>query len=76
MQETDDTQADQERLRQVIMLLRDFPGEDAVTLSIRQQDGEEIDLALPRARVCPELLSRLRSAVGAWGRVEALRATA
>ncbi|MCS7276761.1 MAG: DNA polymerase III subunit alpha [Dehalococcoidia bacterium] len=76
LQETDDTQADQERLRQVIMLLRDFPGEDAVTLSIRQQDGEEIDLALPRARVCPELLSRLRSAVGAWGRVEALRATA
>jgi DNA polymerase-3 subunit alpha len=76
LQETEDTQADQERLRQVIMLLRDYPGEDAVTLSIRQQDGEEVDLALPRSRVCPELLSRLRTVVGAWGQVEALRATA
>ena len=76
LQETDDTQADQERLRQVIMLLRDYPGEDDVTLSIRQQDGEEVDLALPRARVCPELLSRLRAVVGPSGKVDALRATA
>ncbi len=76
LRETEDTEGDQERLRQVINALRDHPGQDAVTLFIRQADGEEVQLALPRARICPELLGRLREAVGSWGDVEALQATA
>ncbi len=69
--ETEDTEGDQERLRQVMGLLRHYPGSDPVTLSIRQRDGEEVDLALPKAHVCPELVSRLQALLGSWGQVQA-----
>ena len=69
LEETDDAEGDQERLRTLVNALRDYSGEDEVRLSIRQQDGEEVELELPRARQCPELAQRLGEIVGDWGRV-------
>ncbi|MBI1885557.1 MAG: DNA polymerase III subunit alpha [Chloroflexi bacterium] len=71
LEETEDSDSDQERLRAVVNALRDFDGEDEVRLSIHQRDGEEIELALPRARSCPELRQRLGEVVGSWGTISA-----
>jgi DNA polymerase-3 subunit alpha len=71
LQETEDTEGDQERLRQVMGLLRSYPGGDPVVLSIRQKDGEEVDLALPKVHLCQELVSHLRALLGPWGEVKA-----
>ena len=38
-------------------------------LAIRQRDGEEVELELPRARYCAELSQRLGEIVGDWGMV-------
>jgi len=40
-----------------------------VRLTIRQQDGDEVELELPRARACDELSQRLSSALGDAGTV-------
>ncbi|MBI2912517.1 MAG: DNA polymerase III subunit alpha, partial [Chloroflexi bacterium] len=69
LEETEDQEGDQERLRALVNALRDFSGEDEVRLSVRQRDGEEVELELPRARQCPELAQRLGEIVGDWGRV-------
>jgi DNA polymerase-3 subunit alpha len=63
--ETEDSEGDQERLRAVVNALREFQGEDEVRLSIHQRDGDEVELALPHARLCPELSQRLVEIVGA-----------
>jgi hypothetical protein len=54
----------------LVACLRDFPGDDPVRLRVRQADGQEVELALPSARACEELVERLRAAVGEQGRVE------
>ncbi len=67
LEETADPEADQERLRAVVGALRDHPGDKAVRLSIRQSDGEEIELELPRADLSPDLSQLLHDLVGPWG---------
>ncbi|MFQ5799697.1 MAG: hypothetical protein ACE5H0_13535, partial [Bacteroidota bacterium] len=57
-------------LRALVNALRDFEGEDEVRLAVRQRDGDEIELELPRARCCPELQQRLGEIVGDWGTAE------
>jgi DNA polymerase-3 subunit alpha len=69
LRESEDTDSDHERLRAVMSALQEFEGEDHVRLTIRQQDGDEVDLELPRARACDELSARLGSALGDAGSV-------
>ncbi len=69
LEETDDPGSDEERLRALLGALHDYEGEDPVRLSIRQQDGAEVEMELPRARYCPELAQRLGDIVGPWGMV-------
>jgi hypothetical protein len=47
--------------------LAEFEGEDEVRLTVRQQDGEEVELELPRARACSELSERLGAVLGDGG---------
>jgi hypothetical protein len=49
--------------------LQEFEGDDHVRLTIRQQDGDEVELELPRARVCEELGQRLSGLLGDAGAV-------
>ncbi len=67
LEETDDAEGDHERLRALVNTLRDYGGEIGVRLSIRQQDGEEVEMELPSARQCPELTAQLSQIVGPWG---------
>ena len=67
--ETEDTDSDHERLRAVMGALQEFEGEDHVRLTIRQQDGDEVELELPRARACDELSARLSGLLGDAGTV-------
>ena len=69
LRETDDSEGDQERLRAVMSALEEFEGEDEVRLSIRQQDGDEVELELPRVRACEELSQRLSAVLGDQGAV-------
>ena len=69
LRESEDTDSDHERLRAVMSALQEFEGEDHVRLTIRQQDGDEVELELPRARACDELSSRLSTALGDAGTV-------
>jgi DNA polymerase-3 subunit alpha len=69
LRETDDSEGDQERLRAVMSALEEFEGEDEVVLTIRQQDGDEVELELPRARACEELSQRLSAVLGDQGAV-------
>ncbi len=69
LEETDDREGDEERLRSLVNALRDYEGEGAVHLSIQQRDGEQVDMELPRARYCPELEYRLGEIIGPWGTV-------
>jgi len=69
LRETEDTEGDQQRLRAVMSALEEFEGEDEVLLAIRQQDGDEVHLELPRARACDELSQRLSAALGDQGAV-------
>jgi hypothetical protein len=64
LEESEDEQADQERLALVFDLLRTQPGPDAVFLTILTREGEEIDLALPGASLDATLRERLEAAVG------------
>jgi DNA polymerase-3 subunit alpha len=69
LRESEDTDGDHERLRAVMSALQEFEGEDHVRLTIRQQDGDEVELELPRARACNELSARLSTALGDAGSV-------
>ncbi len=71
LEETDDHEGDQERLRSLVNALQEYAGEELVQLSIRQRDGAEVQMELPRARYCPELERRLGEIVGPWGTVVA-----
>ncbi len=69
LRETEDSEGDQQRLRAVMSALEEFEGEDEVVLTIRQQDGDEVELELPRARACDALSQRLSAALGDQGAV-------
>jgi len=69
LSETEDSDSDHERLRAVMSALQEFEGEDHVRLTIRQQDGDEVELELPRARACDELSARLAGVLGDAGSV-------
>ncbi|MGQ9572628.1 MAG: DNA polymerase III subunit alpha [Dehalococcoidia bacterium] len=69
LRETEDSEGDQERLRAVMSALEEFEGEDAVLLTIHQQDGDEVELELPHARACAELSQRLSAVLGDQGAV-------
>ncbi len=71
LEETDDHEGDEERLRSLVNALQEYAGDGLVQLSIRQRDGEEVAMELPRARYCPELEQRLGEIVGPWGTVGA-----
>jgi hypothetical protein len=76
MEETDDEAADRVRMEALVACLRDFPGDDPVRLRVRQSDGQEVELALPSARACPELVACLAEVMGKAGRVEVETETA
>ena len=69
MEETDDREEDEERLRSLVNALREYEGEGTVHLSIQQRDGEQVEMELPQARYCLELEHRLGEIVGPWGSV-------
>ena len=59
LRETEDEDADKDRLQQLLAALRDYPGEDDVRLTIHTLDGGSQRVALPSARACRELTERL-----------------
>ncbi len=69
LEETDDPDGDHERLLALVEAVGDYSGEGEVRLSIRQRDGAEVEMELPRARNCAELAQRLGDIVGPWGTV-------
>ena len=71
LEETDDEDADQDRLRALLATLVDYTGQAEARLSIRQRDGEEVVMELPPVRACPELTQLLGDIVGPWGTVGA-----
>ncbi len=64
LRESDDEQSDQRRLAAVFGLLQSQPGEDAVVLTVHTRDGDEVELALPSARLDDGLRRRLSEALG------------
>ncbi len=58
-----------ERLSAIMAALADFPGEDEMRLVVHTRDGEDVPMALPPARACPELRDHLASLVGQSGEV-------
>ena len=69
LEETDDHEGDEERLRSLVNALQEYAGEESVQLSIRQRDGDQVEMELPRARYCPELERALSDIMGPWGTV-------
>ena len=69
LEETDDEDGDHERLRALVNAIGDYAGEAQVRLSIRQRDGEEVEMTLPPVRYCPELTQTLGDIIGPWGTV-------
>jgi DNA polymerase III subunit alpha len=69
LEETDDEDGDHERLRALVSAIGDYAGEGEVRLSIRQRDGEEVEMTLPPVRYCPELAQTLGDIIGPWGTV-------
>ena len=67
--ETDDPDGDEDRLRALITAVRECTGTQAARLSIRQRDGAEVDLELPAVSPSPELTHRLAEIIGPWGNV-------
>jgi DNA polymerase-3 subunit alpha len=59
LRETEDEEADRERLRSAMAALRDFPGEDEVRVTVHTLEGATQEVALPPASACPELTARL-----------------
>jgi hypothetical protein len=66
LRETDDEDADRDRLDRVLEVLRDFPGDDEVRLTVHTLGGDSLAVALGRlrARSCDELTERLAAVLG------------
>ena len=68
--QTEDKDDDIARLRKLVDLIKDYPGTDEVTLSVRSEDRVN-NLRLATTGYCPELHQRLVELVGEAGvRVE------
>ncbi|HEY8172882.1 MAG TPA: DNA polymerase III subunit alpha [Dehalococcoidia bacterium] len=67
LHESDDDDADRARLEQLISLITEYPGEDAVRLFIHARDGDRIELAMPCARACEELRTAGKALLGKHG---------
>ncbi len=64
MQETEDPQEDEYRLREAMKLLLEFPGRDTVLLEV-QTNGRAVRLdASITANCCPELYTKLEDLLG------------
>ncbi len=65
---TSDSEGDVARLREVVSVLKEFPGQDEVSLCVTN-NGSTTDLRMPnvRASYCPELCQRLVALVGEQG---------
>ncbi len=72
LRETEDEDADKDRLQQLLAALRDYPGEDNVRLTVHTLDGGSQRVALPSARACPELTERLSDLLSDAGEAEAV----
>jgi DNA polymerase-3 subunit alpha len=71
LRETDDENADRERLADVLEAVRAFPGDDECRLTVHTLDGETQRVALSPIRTCDDLTARLRDALGEAGEVRA-----
>jgi DNA polymerase-3 subunit alpha len=69
LRESDDENADRERLAAILDAVRDFPGDDEVRLTVHTLDGETQRVALSPVRTCDDLTARLRDALGEAGEV-------
>ncbi len=69
LRETQDEAADRERLAALMAALAEFRGEDEVRLLIRTRDNDDVELALPPARACPELCATAGDILGEWGEI-------
>jgi DNA polymerase III subunit alpha len=70
LRETEDEDADRDRLDRVLAALRDFPGDDEVRFTVRTLDGAAHQIALGKLRVrsCDELMARLADALSEAGK--------
>jgi hypothetical protein len=73
LRESDDEDADRDRLDRVLAALRDFPGDDEVRFTVRTLDGTAHQMALGKLRVrtCAELTARLTAILESAGAVSA-----
>jgi DNA polymerase-3 subunit alpha len=71
LRETDDEDADRDRLQRLLETLRAFAGEDEVRLTVRTLDGASHHVALGKLRVrsCDELSARLAEVLAGAGEV-------
>jgi DNA polymerase-3 subunit alpha len=69
--ETEDEDADRDRLTQLLEVLREYPGEDEVRFSVRTLDGGVQNVGLGKLRVgtCDELSDKLEDILGEAGEV-------
>ena len=69
LHETDDEDADRDRLERLLSALRDVPGEDDVRLTVHTLGGGTQSVALPSARASEELTARLSKVLSDAGEV-------
>lgn len=69
IEETDDIDADRERLHALAAALKEHEGDNPVRLAIRLHDGQLVEMEMPGASPTPELTQRLGEIIGPWGRV-------
>jgi hypothetical protein len=74
LHESDDHDADRERLDALIALIEQHPGDDAVRLFIHGHDGDKIELTLPDGAVSEQLRSAGIEVLGSNGGAEPLKA--
>ncbi|MFN0096147.1 MAG: hypothetical protein ACKVVT_15405, partial [Dehalococcoidia bacterium] len=67
--ETEDTLADEHRLRAVASMLKEHPGNDEVRLVIHDGEGHDSEFDLPRAAVNEDLARSIRNILQKNGQV-------
>ena len=73
LRESDDEDADRDRLERLLAVLAEFPGDEEVRLTVQTLDGQSqvIKLAKVRVSIDGELLSQLSDVLGDAGAVSA-----
>jgi len=75
LRETEDEDADRDRLERCLFALREFPGDDEVRLTVHTLDGAAHPLALRvRVRACAELTARLADVLSDGGEAQVVGA--